>query len=299
VARPRPGERILGWGEQLLPARSRGWVACVFDRFTDGWEGLSAGDGRRVPPWRLRLRAGRFLRPEQYLRSGREFFELVGPGLGGSGLGEVLEIGCGPGRIAAALRGGTVPWKAYEGMDIAEEPVAWAERYLGGESPRMHFSSVDVRNRHYARSGSGPAERLEFPYASGRFDTVLAVSVFTHMLPDAVERYLAESHRVLRPGGRLLASFYLVCPGEVEGAGNADPPLRPSPSGDSLWERADDPEAFVGLWEDDLRRRVVRAGWSSAPTIRHGTWLAGRPLDPALARAGFRQDLVILERPVD
>ena len=44
------------------------------------------------------------------------------------------------------------------------------------------------------------------------FDAVVLWSVFTHLYPDTIEHYLHEIHRVLKPGGRLGAPFFVLDP---------------------------------------------------------------------------------------
>jgi SAM-dependent methyltransferase len=49
-----------------------------------------------------------------------------------------------------------------------------------------------------------------FPYTDARFDLVFLFSVFTHMMPDDTSNYLQQIARVLKPGGRCLATFFLL-----------------------------------------------------------------------------------------
>lgn len=42
------------------------------------------------------------------------------------------------------------------------------------------------------------------------FDFVILTSVFTHMLPHEVDRYLSEIGRVLKPGGKAFITFFLL-----------------------------------------------------------------------------------------
>jgi len=67
-----------------------------------------------------------------------------------------------------------------------------------------------VRNARYNPGGAIAAAEVDWPYADASFDFVLATSVFTHLRPDAADRYLGEAARVLVPGGALFATWFLL-----------------------------------------------------------------------------------------
>ncbi|MEU9376043.1 class I SAM-dependent methyltransferase [Streptomyces sp. NPDC048255] len=96
----------------------------------------------------------------------------------------ILDAGCGSGALSAALRDrGAV----VTGIDASAGMLALAKRRLGDEAT-LHL--VDL---------SDP-----LPFADGAFDDVVA-SLVLHYLEDWGP-VLAELRRVLRPGGRLIAS---------------------------------------------------------------------------------------------
>lgn len=96
----------------------------------------------------------------------------------------ILDAGCGSGPLSAALRdrGATVT-----GIDASAGMLALARRRLGDDAA-LHVA--DLRDR--------------LPFADGAFDDVVA-SLVLHYLEDWGPT-LAELRRVLRPGGRLIAS---------------------------------------------------------------------------------------------
>ncbi|GAA3399107.1 class I SAM-dependent methyltransferase [Streptomyces roseoviridis] len=96
----------------------------------------------------------------------------------------VLDAGCGAGPLSAALRerGAVVT-----GIDASAAMVALARRRLGADAD-LHVGDL--------------AEPL--PFADGAFDDVVA-SLVLHYLEDWGPA-LGELRRVLRPGGRLIAS---------------------------------------------------------------------------------------------
>ncbi|MFH8680155.1 class I SAM-dependent methyltransferase [Streptomyces lydicus] len=96
----------------------------------------------------------------------------------------ILDAGCGSGPLSAALRdrGADVT-----GIDASAEMLALARRRLGDDAA-LHVADL-----------SDP-----LPFADGVFDDVVA-SLVLHYLEDWGPT-LAELRRVLRPGGRLIAS---------------------------------------------------------------------------------------------
>ncbi|MEV1176515.1 class I SAM-dependent methyltransferase [Nonomuraea sp. NPDC049784] len=96
----------------------------------------------------------------------------------------ILDAGCGAGPLAAALRDrGAV----VTGIDASAGMLALARRRLGDDAA-LHV--VDLNDR--------------LPFDDGAFDDVVA-SLVLHYLEDWGPT-LAEMRRVLRPGGRLIAS---------------------------------------------------------------------------------------------
>ncbi|MFG2078612.1 class I SAM-dependent methyltransferase [Nonomuraea maritima] len=96
----------------------------------------------------------------------------------------ILDAGCGSGALTAALRerGAVVT-----GIDASAGMLAVARRRLGDDAD---LRVVDLRD--------------PLPFADGAFDDVVA-SLVLHYLEDWGPT-LAEMRRVLKPGGRLLAS---------------------------------------------------------------------------------------------
>lgn len=120
----------------------------------------------------------------------------------------VLDIGCGVGRVALPLTR-HITTGTYDGFDIVKRWIRWCRRHITPAHPNFRFTHANVYNSHYNRRGV-PASQFRFPYEDASFDFVFATSVFTHLGPAAARNYLRESHRVLRPGGTFLGTFFLI-----------------------------------------------------------------------------------------
>jgi SAM-dependent methyltransferase len=122
----------------------------------------------------------------------------------------VLDVGCGAGRVALALTSYLTSEGSYEGFDVIAPQVEWCMENITPRYPNFRFQVANVFSQTYNRKGATKGMEYRFPYSDDSFDLSLLFSVFTHMLPDDVEHYLSEIARVLKPGGRCLATFLLL-----------------------------------------------------------------------------------------
>ncbi len=122
----------------------------------------------------------------------------------------VLELACGHGRAAHGLLQYLRSPGLYRGFDVDRRQVDLARELIQSRAPNFQFEWVDVYSRETNPSGEQRAESFVFPYEDESFDVVFAASLFTHLLPEETQRYFRESRRVLRFGGKILFSFFLL-----------------------------------------------------------------------------------------
>ena len=122
----------------------------------------------------------------------------------------MLDVGCGMGRLGAAISSFLHADGSYDGLDIVPDGIKWCRENIRGRHDNVHFTLSDVRNGEYNPGGTIEAMDYRFPFDDESFDLVVLISVFTHMLPDELEHYLDEITRVLKPNGRCLATYYLL-----------------------------------------------------------------------------------------
>jgi len=162
-----------------------------------------------LPPENLRILVGPFADPALFERGGDEQAADIAALCGVASDAHVLDVGCGCGRLARALVRYLGPAGRYEGFDLARELVAWCKQNLEPRLPNFRFSFADIRSHDRNPQGAVTAADFRFPVAADTFDLALLSSVFTHMIPDAIENYVGELARVLKPGGRGFISVFL------------------------------------------------------------------------------------------
>jgi SAM-dependent methyltransferase len=113
---------------------------------------------------------------------GAALYERVGGAVDLAGK-DVLEVGCGRGAGAAHVFETFGP-ASMTGIDLATKSIAGANAQYG--RPGLMFREGDAE---------------DLPFADASFDTVLNVES-SHCYPH-FDQFLAEVHRVLRPGGHL------------------------------------------------------------------------------------------------
>ena len=189
----------------------------------------------------------------------------------------VLDLGSGNGQKARVLAYYLNRDGSYEGLDIVKGGVEFCQqRYV--LFPNFRFQLADVYSSHYHPTGRYLDTEYRLPFADGEFDLVFLSSVFTHMLPDGVANYITEISRVLKPGGRCVATFFLL---------NRDTLRRIEAGASSLnfiypfgsYRVIDphNPSKSVALDEAWARDRFAAAGLRVVEAT-YGTWCGGKDL---------------------
>jgi len=199
----------------------------------------------------------------------------------------VLDMGCGIGFMAVRLTK-FIDGGSFHGFDVVPTAIQWASSHITKRYPNFHFQHADLFSAHYNPHGKFKPESFTFPYEADTFSFVYALSLFTHLLPSAAERYLREMARTMKPQSTGWLTAFLVN-NEVAAliqAGKSSLAMTPQERCwvlDPLF-----PETAVGLMEADFCGWCHSAGLK-VKRIDRGSW-CGRS-----DYAGY-QDHVVVEK---
>jgi len=231
----------------------------------------------------------RFSPPRRFVHVGNGNFQAIGnkflchfTTLGGlTRNAQVLDIGSGIGRMARPLIDFLDPERgSYHGIDVVPEGIAWCQKNITPYYPNFHFHVADIENKHYNPDGKFQASEYRFPFEDESFDFILLTSVFTHLLPADAAHYINEISRLLRKGGKVFCTWYLLNEESenliAEHAARYSrgvPPIKypVDETGVCKTAHVNVPEQVVGYAEGHVIQSFEQAGLSGV-TIHYGGW---------------------------
>lgn len=218
------------------------------------------------PPLRLN-----FVGSDQFKQIGNEFHGYFKNILNIKPNDAVLDIGCGIGRMAIPLTQ-LIPNGKYEGFDINKKGIDWCKKNITPKHQHFKFTHSNIYNKYYNKKGTVKADKYKFPYPDNTFDHAIATSVFTHMLPEQIENYLTEIHRVLKPGGKLFATWFAI---DKEALNNKEEntfKFKYQYSPNCFYSHKNNIEAEVGYKIDWIKKQLKNNNLDSDLNIHFGSW---------------------------
>jgi SAM-dependent methyltransferase len=269
----------------FIPKRVRSWLNDRYYAVVDVAERLTGSRDPLVPPKRL-LRISTDPAAD-FIETGKAVVRLMVDACDLRPSDVVLDVGCGVGRIALPLARLLVPPGRYEGFDIVPAEVEWCRTHITPRFPHARFQLADVFNEAYNPSGTRRAAEYRFAYDDQVFDQVVVSSVFTHLLADDLAHYLSEVARVMKRGGRCLASFYLLNERTRRDVANGSSCFAFTHRiGTAAVHDPDSPEWAVAHDEDVVREACARHGLTISAAF-YGEWSRS---------SSQAQDLFVLRR---
>lgn len=232
-----------------------------------------------------------------FIQNGLETFNFYKDVVGIQPDWKMLDIGCGIGRKTLPLLNFFNEDSLYVGVDIDDRGVKWCSKNISPINNRFVFFKINVFNKFYNPAGSVMPDRLVFPFSDNSFDLVSLWSVFTHMYTKDISRYLEEISRMLKPGGTVSASYYIIndhAKAVIANGKAGENIVHRLPDDDSWTNNPNIPEDLIAVDEQWLRTTYAKFGLKIREPIMFGNW-ADNPTSPAYQNLN-RQDIVVAEK---
>jgi SAM-dependent methyltransferase len=227
---------------------------------------LTGKSDPELPPLRMR-----FVGTGDFRSIGEEMLDLLVRYGSLRTTDRVLDIGSGIGRVAIPLTRYLDPGATYDGFDIVRSGIDWCRRHITPRHPNFRFSLVKVRSSEYRHRGAD-ASQFRFPFDDASFDFAFATSLFTHLVFAETRQYLREAYRVLAPGGRLFATFFLLDDFARSQLPSRDPRFQFAyADGPQRLANPDNPAAGVAIDESAALELLREAGFAEHE-IHYGQW---------------------------
>ncbi|MDZ4695339.1 MAG: class I SAM-dependent methyltransferase [Deltaproteobacteria bacterium] len=187
----------------------------------------------------------------------------------------VLDVGSGVGRMAIPMTN-YLKHGSYLGFDIVPEGVKWCQQKITPKYPNFQFALADIYSERYNPKGTQDSTTFRFPVDDESVDFVFLTSVFTHLLLPEATHYLKEIGRVLKKGGRVLGTWFLLNEESrklMVSAPNSPGLVYPMDGNpDVLVYSLDIPRGAVGFSETLVRQLHAQAGLKIAEPWNPGSW---------------------------
>jgi SAM-dependent methyltransferase len=175
-------------------------------------------DLRDLPPNHLCIRIGAgnriFNSHVNFIQAGNELWLTFLSRKYCTSNSDVVELGCGCGRLARPLR--NPPWSpwfegTYVGIDIDSEMIEYCRNNFPAE--RFQFILSSHKSKTYSRGNSCTESNtaLDVSIAAPESkDFVYSLSLYSHLLEIEVVDYLNETYRILKGDGIMYMTFFCV-----------------------------------------------------------------------------------------
>ena len=157
-------------------------------------ENMVDGLGIAIPPAKLRYRVHGNLKFGAFLNVGKAIANNIKNqtrrcGIEFRDFQSVLDFGCGSARVMRYFIN-EYPDKNYTGIDIDEELIVWCKN--------------NIENVTWHQTPPLPPTEL----ASGSFDFIYGISVFTHLDQEYQNAWLRELRRIIKPDGTIFLTTH-------------------------------------------------------------------------------------------
>ena len=198
----------------------------------------------------------------------------------------ILDLGCGSGRYAPFLKQ-FMPGCEYLGLDVWPEAIEWAAKTITAVYPDVKFVLLDKSKGYLGDTA------FNLPVGNKYAQVVMAMSLFTHLSPNATAGYFKKIGLALSDEGAALLTFRIL--DEVTSvtadaaAEKARMPMSKTP--EAWWYGS---EGYLDIYYTEIGiQRMAKEAGLEILSIRRGYW--GRPNTEVTNLAAY-QDMVLLKR---
>jgi len=117
----------------------------------------------------------------------------------------LLDFGCGQGRIANSLEFLNFKCNSYVGIDTDKKSINWCNQNIS-YSDMYKYVHLPAFNKRYNKTVN---TLKEIPFPEKSFDLIFLNSVFSHMLTDDIIFYLNEFKKLLNENGKLYFTAFV------------------------------------------------------------------------------------------
>ncbi len=208
----------------------------------------------------------------------------------------VLEVGSGVGRDAIQLTKMLSNKGKYIGFDIIKPSIEWSQQNITKRHKNFTFLYYDINSQIHNSGGSITTTDIKLPAKDGSVDRIFLHSVFTHMFEKDIVHYLREFHRVIKPDGLVLASFFIIDYASLDSLkkGNSKGhrhalSFKHKLGRDCYINNVEFPEGAVGFTPKKIRSMLKKAGLGVHGKYAHRGYWSG-------LKGANGQDILVLEK---
>lgn len=195
----------------------------------------------------------------------------------------ILDVGCGCGRIAAALTQCADRTSRYTGIDIVPGLIDFARNFITPRYPSFKFLLLDESNNTYdswrRKGGEVGIARLREAVSPHSIDLAISVSLFTHLDYAPAREMLTSIHHLLKNYGRVFITVFVLDAAASDGIENRRAAFsfkNRTPTGKLFAEKSDDP-TFAVAYDDGLLDELIDSSGFEIERRVRGYWSSGEP----------------------
>ncbi len=123
----------------------------------------------------------------------------------------ILDIGCGPGRLAIGLINNNALLSQYVGVDVNKNAIDWCKTNISKKNSKFNFIHLNKYNARYAKLNSKKSmfDYSEIDVFNKKYDLVYLYSVFSHLEPDDLIEYLNIFKNILNSSGVVYTTVFV------------------------------------------------------------------------------------------